>query len=165
MVVASTQSAWEGSSMRFGLSVLCCTILATAAYAQQLNSGAVNGTVSDPSGAVMPNVKVIASSPALQGEMTFETTGQGEYRFPALPLGVYRFSFEAPGFATQVRDKVNVNLNFAATLNVTMTPATQAETVVVTAEVPLVDTQNTNLTAGFTTSQLEDVPTGRDMWS
>jgi hypothetical protein len=134
-------------------------------YAQQLNSGAVNGTVSDPSGAVMPNVKVTATSPALQGEATFETTAQGEYRFPALPLGVYRFSFEAPGFATQVRDQVTVSLNFAATLNITMTPATQAETVVVTAEVPLVDTQNTNITAGFTKAQLEDVPTGRDMWS
>src|SRR5260370_1067203 len=151
--------------MRFGLSVLCCTMFTAAAFAQQINSGAVSGSVTDSSGAVMPKVKVIASSPALQGESTFITTEQGEYRFPALPLGVYRFSFEAPGFATQVRDKVSVNLGFAATLNVTMTPASQAETVMVTAEVPLVDTQNTNITANFTTAQLEDVPTGRDMWS
>ena len=151
--------------MRNTFSVLCCTIFAASALAQQINSGAVSGSVTDSSGAVMPNVKVTATSPALQGEATFKTTEQGDYRFPALPLGTYRISFEAPGFATQVRDKVAVSLGFAAQLNITMTPASQAETVMVTAEVPLVDTQNTNITANFTTAQLEDVPTGRDMWS
>ena len=111
--------------MRNGFSVLCCTIFAASALAQQINSGAVSGSVTDSSGAVMPNVKVVATSPALQGEATFKTTGQGEYRFPALPLGTYRISFEAPGFATQVRDKVAVSLGFAAQLNITMTPASQ----------------------------------------
>lgn len=145
--------------------MLVCVLLSSVALAQQINSGAVNGTVTDTSGAAIPGVKVTATSPALQGDLTYTTNEQGSYRFPAMPLGVYKITFEAPGFATQVRDQINVTLNFAATINVQMAPASQQQTVVVTGETPLVDTQNTTITAGFTTKQLQDVPTGRDMWS
>ena len=140
-------------------------LFSSAAFAQQINSGAVSGTVTDSSGAAIPGVKVTATSPALQGEETFLTTDQGTYRFPALPLGMYKFTYEAQGFATQVRDQVNVTLNFAATINISLTPATQQQTVVVTGETPLVDTANTNVQGGFTLQQLNEVPNGRDMWS
>jgi hypothetical protein len=147
------------------LRLLLCVALCSFASAQQINSGAVNGTVTDTSGAAVPGVKVTATSPALQGVETFTTNDQGTYRFPALPLGVYKFTFEGPGFGTQVRDQVNVTLNFAATINVTLTPATQQQTVVVTGETPLVDTQNTSIQGGFNLQQLNEVPNGRDMWS
>ncbi len=147
------------------LVIMCMAVASSLTFAQQINSGAVNGTVTDSSGAAIPGVKVTATSPALQGEQVFTTNEQGSYRFPALPLGVYKFTYEAQGFASVVRDKVDVTLNFAATINVVMTPATQQQTVVVTGETPLVDTQNTAITAGFSTKQLQDVPTGRDMWS
>ena len=140
-------------------------LVSTAAFAQQINMGAVSGTVTDSSGAAIPGVKVTATSPALQGQEVFVTNDQGTYRFPSLPLGVYKFQFEAQGFATQIRDQVNVTLNFAATINVQLTPATQQQTVVVTGETPLVDTQNTNVQAGFNLQQLNEVPNGRDMWS
>lgn len=136
-----------------------------AALAQQINSGAVSGTVTDSSGAAIPGVKVTATSTALQGEAIFTTNEQGTYRFPALPLGLYKFTYEAQGFATQVRDQVNVTLNFAATINVQLAPATQQQTVVVTGETPLVDVQNTNIQGGFNLQQLNEVPNGRDMWS
>jgi hypothetical protein len=142
-----------------------CLLFSCATYAQQINSGAVAGTVTDTSGAAVPGVKVSATSPALQGAQTFVTNEQGGYRFPALPLGVYKFTFEAQGFATQVREGVTVALNFAATINIQLTPATQQQTVIVTAEAPLVDTQNTNVQGGFTLQQLNEVPNGRDMWS
>ncbi len=152
--------------MRFkSLFIAVSLFLSSFAAAQQINSGAVSGTVTDSSGAAIPGVKVTATSPALQGEEVFITNDQGSYRFPSLPLGVYKFTFELQGFATQVRDQVNVTLNFAATINVTLTPATQQQTVVVTGETPLVDTQNTNVQGGFNLQQLNEVPNGRDMWS
>jgi len=147
------------------LFIFVCIVLSSLAYGQQINSGAVNGTVTDSSGAAVPGVKVTAASAALQGEEIFTTNEQGAYRFPALPLGVYKFTFEAQGFATQIRDQVNVTLNFAATINVQLGLSTQQQTVVVTGETPLVDTLNTNVLAGFTTQQLKDIPNGRDMWS
>lgn len=152
--------------MRFlALSILAGALCLTPAIAQQVNMGAVNGTVTDSTGAAIPNVKVTATSPALQGQQVFTTNEQGIYRFPALPLGVYKITYEAQGFGTAIRDQVTVSLNFAATINVTLTPATQQQTVVVTGETPLVDTQNTAVQGGFTLQQLNEVPNGRDMWS
>jgi Carboxypeptidase regulatory-like domain len=147
------------------LSALAYVLVSSAAIGQQVNMGAVNGVVTDSSGAPVPNVKVTATSPALQGEEVFTTNQIGIYRFPALPLGVYKFTFEAAGFSAQVRDQVNVTLGFAATINIQVAPAAQQQTVVVTGETPLVDTQNTAVTAGFTLEQLNEIPNGRDMWS
>jgi len=140
-------------------------VASAVANPQQINSGAVSGAVTDSSGAAIPGVIVTATSPALQGKEIFVTNEQGVYRFPALPLGIYKFTYEAPGFGTQIRNEVNVTLNFAATINVQMTPAAQKETVFVTGETPLIDTQNTAVQGGFNQEQLTEVPDGRDMWS
>ena len=154
--------------MQFSSKVLtACLVFATAISAQQLatNGGAINGTVTDSSGAAIPNVKVTLTSPALQGQQLFTTNDQGIYRFPDVPIGLYRIQFEAPGFATMVREQVNITLGFSATINITMTPSTQQQTVVVTGETPLVDTQNVTVQGGFNLQQLNEVPNGRDMWS
>lgn len=152
--------------MRFlPISTIVCVLFAAVAAAQGPNSGAVSGTVTDSSGAALPGVKVTAISPALQGEETFVTNEQGNYRFPSLPIGVYKFTYEVSGFATLVRDQITVSLGFAATLNAQMGVASQQQTVVVTGEAPLVDTQNSNVQNNFSTQQLNEIPNGRDMWS
>ena len=142
--------------------ILAGLILSAALFGQQLatNGGAINGTVTDSSGAAVPNVKVTITSPAMQGAQTFTTNEQGIYRFPDVPIGLFRMTFEAPGFATMVRDQVNITLGFTATINISMTPATQQQTVVVTGETPLVDTTNVTvqgdgLTPGMTNSTLD----------
>jgi hypothetical protein len=142
-------------------------VLSAVMFGQQLatNSGAINGTVTDSSGAAIANVKVTVTSPALQGAQVFTTNEQGNYRFPDLPIGLYRITYEAPGFATLVREQVNISLGFTAAINSTLTPATQQQTVVVTGETPLVDTQNVTVQGGFNLQQLNEVPNGRDMWS
>src|SRR5580700_3388477 len=149
------------------LAATACLVFAAAISAQQLatNAGAINGIVTDSSGAAIPNVKVTITSPALQGADTFITNEQGIYRFPDVPIGLYRITYEAPGFATMVREQVNISLGFSATINIGMTPATQQQTVVVTGETPLVDTQNVTVQGGFNLQQLQEVPNGRDMWS
>src|SRR5271163_4828154 len=79
-----------------------CLAFSTVIFAQQLatNAGAINGAVTDSSGAAIPGVKVTISSPALQGVQVFTTTEQGNYRFPDVPIGLYRILYEASGFAT-----------------------------------------------------------------
>jgi len=140
---------------------------ATAVSAQQLatNAGAINGTVTDSTGAAIPNVKVTLTNPASQAVQVFTTNDQGAYRFPDVPIGLYRMTFEVTGFATVVREQVNVTLGFTATINISMSPSSEKQTVVVTGETPLVDTQNETVQGGFNRQQLYDVPNGRDMWS
>ena len=151
---------------RFGTKLWVVGLALTSAlFAQQLatNTGAINGRVTDSSGASIPNVKVTLAGPNFT--QVFTTNAQGDYRFPDIPTGLYNLSFEATGFAKLERNQVNITLGFAATINVTMTPSTQQQTVVVTGETPLVDTQSTTVTGGFNLQQLNTVPNGRDMWS
>jgi hypothetical protein len=110
-------------------------------------------------------VTVTVTSPALQGVQTFVTNEQGLYRFPTLPIGIYKITYEGKGFNTVVREQVTVTNGFNATINVTLNVATQQQTVVVTGETPLVDVQNTNVQNTFTIQQFTNVPNARDMWS
>src|SRR6266568_6849103 len=107
-------------------------LFSAVVFAQVVNTGAVIGTVTDASGAAMPGVVVTATSPALQGQLSFVTNEQGDYRFPSMPLVVYRITWQSPGFSTVVHEGVDVRLSFTVTLNVQMAPAAQKDTVTVT---------------------------------
>ena len=77
-----------------------CAVLPLGARAQTVN-GVIAGTVTDPSGAVVPNVRVTATNTGTGISQTTTTGAQGEYRFPLVPPGTYVVQFEANGFATQ----------------------------------------------------------------
>ncbi len=76
--------------------------------------GTFNGTIADPSGAVIPGATVKALNLATNVETPVETTSAGVFRMPYLSPGTYRITASAPGFKTSVRD--NVNLAVAQTL-------------------------------------------------
>ncbi|MBV8819876.1 MAG: TonB-dependent receptor [Acidobacteriaceae bacterium] len=139
--------------------------LLSVAWAQSTTTGAISGTVSDPSGAVVAGVKVTATSEALIGGSTTTTSETGSYRFPSLPPGVYNLRFEMPGFATVLREGIKVSVSVAESIDIALAAASQQQTVVVTGEAPLVDTLNTNVQNTVTTQQLKDIPNARDMWS
>jgi hypothetical protein len=147
------------------LRALFCAILSAVALAQGPNSGAINGTITDSQGAAVPMAKVTATSPGLQGQLNSITNEQGIYRFPTVPIGTYTLKFEAPGLASQVKENIAIGIGFTAAIDVTMVPASQSQSVMVTAEGLLIDTQSSTVQAGFDTAQLKDVPNGRDIWS
>src|SRR5688500_16801386 len=90
------------------LSLLAVTcVLPRAARGQNVGvgTGAINGTVTDSSGAVLPRVTIRLSSPALigdQGTRVSATDAEGLYRFVALPPGEYVLEFRLDGFTTEV---------------------------------------------------------------
>ena len=79
----------------------------------------------------------------MQGTRTDVTNEEGSYRFPAVPPGEYKLTYELAGFGTVIREGVRVGLGFTATINVDMKVATLQETVTVTGESPVVDVVNT----------------------
>jgi hypothetical protein len=143
----------------------CFLLLSALAYAQGDNSGSINGTVTDTSGAVLAGVKVTVTSPALIGQETQLTASQGLYRFPSLPIGIYKLTLETPGFATVIRENITVSTGFANAINVTMGIASQQQAVMVSSESPLVDTENSNIQNVINKQQLENLPNSRDIWS
>lgn len=140
-------------------------VASAPARAQGPTSGSINGVVTDNTGGVLPGVNVTASSPALLGTQTATTNPQGAYRFPSVPPGVYKLSYELNGFTSIVRDGIQVPLGFAATVNVQLGVATLKETVTVSGESPVVDTQNTTVQNNFNAQALKAIPNARDIWS
>jgi hypothetical protein len=128
--------------------------------AQGLQTGTLQGTVKDQSGAVLPGVTVLVTSPALQGSRETVSDGNGVYTIPALPPGLYSVRFELPGFAPFVHSDAIVPLGSVAVIDASMQVATLTEVVNVRAQTSnalVVPTGQSNLTA----KELNTIPVGR----
>ena len=111
----------------------------------------------------MPGVTVEAASPALIEKVRSAVTdADGVYRLVDLRPGDYTVTFTLPGFSTFVRDGMTLPANFTATVNADMAVGALEETITVTGEAPLVDTQSTRQQTQFQRETLESMPgTGR----
>jgi carboxypeptidase family protein len=140
---------------------------AAGAFAQTVSTttGAINGKISDASGAVMPGVTVTISSPSMQGTRTDTTGADGMYRFSAIPPGEYTVRYELAGFETQIREGLRVGLGFTATVNVELRVARLTESVTVSGQSPVVDVATTKTSTNFDAQQLASLPNARDFWS
>src|SRR6187455_1830215 len=113
-------------------------ILPATVFAQ----ATLSGFVKDTSGAVLPGVNVEASSPVLIEKVrTGVSDSTGLYRIPDLPPGIYKVTFTLPGFATVSREGVEVAGGGVTTINADMRVGALTETITVTGESPVVDTQ------------------------
>jgi hypothetical protein len=113
--------------------------------AAQATGGRVLGRVSDPSGAVLSSVRVIAANDATGVKHDVLTNESGDYVFPDLAVGTYSLTFDLTGFKKAVRRGITLDINQVITLNMTMQLGAAQEVVDVTSEAPLVDTTSTQL--------------------
>lgn len=128
-------------------------------------TGAINGKVIDASGGVMPGVTVTIASPAMQGVRTAVTNEEGDYRFPAVPPGEYKITYELAGFSTVNREGIRVGLGFTATVNAELKVASLTESVTVSGASPVVDITSTRTATNFDAKELASLPSARDFWS
>ena len=129
-----------------------------AAYAQ----ANITGTVRDSSGAVLPGVTVEAASPALIEKVRSAVTdGTGQYRIVDLRPGEYTVTFVLPGFATVVRQAIQLTGTFTATVNSEMRVGAIEETITVTGETAVVDVQSTVQQTVFSVEDMSVLPTSR----
>src|SRR6185503_16196666 len=156
------------TSWRFsctGLIVLACmALLPCSALAQQ--TSAIAGVVRDTSGGVLPGVTVEAASPVLIEKVrTVVTDDQGRYNIVDLRPGVYSVTFTLPGFNTLVRDGVQLTSGFTAAVSVELPVGALQETVTVSGETPLADTQNVRRQTLLTRDLLDTLPTSTKNWA
>ena len=144
--------------------VLSLLALSTAAHAQDFR-GRINGTVTDNTGAVLPGVTVTVTSPALIQPQVQVTSAQGDYRFLALPPGVYDVAFELTGFQAVKREGIRVVINQTLSIDQQLQVATLQETVTVSGASPVVDTSTTTMGTNFTKELLTEIPNARDVWA
>jgi hypothetical protein len=137
-----------------------------AAPAVTLAQSAIAGAVSDATGGVLPGVTVEASSPALIEQSRVAITDEnGRYRLGDLRPGTYKVTFTLPGFATFVRDEVELEAAFTATINAQLRVGGLEETVTVSGIPPVVDVQSTQARTVLTKDQVDALPTGRSYQS
>jgi hypothetical protein len=134
---------------------------AMPAHAQE-QTGSIQGTIKDASGAVLPGVTVEARSPALVGVSTAVTDAQGVYRFPALPPGVYSVVAKLSGFTDKKQDAVTLALGQTLKIDLALSIGGVSEAVNVTAEAPLIDVKSSAQTATITKETIDRIPKGRD---
>jgi hypothetical protein len=150
------------SMRRLLFAVFAMLILAVGANAQTFR-GAINGTVTDPSGAVVPEAQVHAIDTATGIEHTTVTTGDGQFSFQDLPLGTYKVTVSAGGFPNNTVDNVVVTAGSIYTLTVKLTMAQQVTAVEVSAAAVTLDTTSQTETMTLPDSVVQDVPlNGRD---
>jgi hypothetical protein len=147
--------------------VLGLSLCSGFAVAQTVSTttGAINGKVTDATGAVLPGVTVTISSPAMQGTRTDTTREDGAYRFSAIPPGEYKVVYELSGFEKVTREGLRVGLGFTATVNVELRVASLAESVTVSGQSPVVDVATTKTSTNFDAQQLASLPNARDFWA
>ena len=127
--------------------------------AQSLVSGDLTGTVTDPSGAVVPNATVTIKSDATGETRTASTNSNGSYRFALLRPGTYTVSVEAAGF-TKAETKATVSTGQTAINDVKMALGTSSQTVEVTSVAPLVQSDNANLSTNYNSTLIAQQPNG-----
>lgn len=146
----------------------CAVLWMTGAAAAQTvssSAGAVNGTVTDSTKAVLPGVTVTLAGPAVMGTPTTTTNETGMFRFSAVPPGEYTLTFELAGFGRVIREGIRVSVGFTATVNTEMTPATVSESVTVSGQSPVVDVTSTQVATRYDTEMLASLPGARDYWA
>lgn len=129
-----------------------------AAFAQTVISGDVAGTVTDPSGAVVPNATVVAKSLDTGAVKSVVTSVTGTYRFSLLKPGQYAITVNAPGFQSSVLN-LRVAAGIVASGDIHLGVSSSSQTVQVSANVePLIHTEDANIATSFTQQQIQAMP-------
>ncbi|NOT45952.1 MAG: TonB-dependent receptor [Acidobacteria bacterium] len=123
----------------------------------------ITGTVRDTSGGVLPGVTVEAASPVLIEKVrTVVTDGNGRYQIVDLRPGAYTVTFSLPGFNTVLRDGVTLAGSAAVSVDADMRVGALEETITVTGEAPVVDTQTLTQQAVMNADTIDALPSARN---
>ena len=133
-----------------------------AARAQGVGaSGNIIGTVTDPSGAVVPRASIVAVETARGTQYTATTGDSGQYRLTGLLPATYNVTAQVAGFETMTQTGVVVNVGETSILDFSLKLATAGKTVEVTATPPVVDTERGSEANTVTEQYIADLPIDR----
>jgi hypothetical protein len=144
--------------------LLAFVLLAAIGLSAQTFRGTILGTVTDASGAVLSGAKVTVKNLGTGLERTTETSADGSYSLPELPIGTYTVSVTQAGFQTAVTTGVEVDVASERRVDAAMKAGQVSTRVEVSADtLPLVETTNNTLGGVLTQNDVKDLPVnGRD---
>src|SRR5262249_4990316 len=132
----------------------------------QTQLGTIFGTISDPSGAIIPDaaVTIVSRSTGLKREAL--TGNTGEYRFPGLPTGSYALRIEKEGFQAQVEEGIVLTSASEVMMNLSLAVGARQEQVTVGASVSAVDSTTSAIGERLAERSIAELPlNGRDLFA
>lgn len=139
--------------------------LASGIWAQSTTDGAIGGIVTDPSGAILPGATVTATNLGTARTSSATTDGAGRYLIGHLQPGTYSLEITAKGFGGFKAPNVIVEVGRATPIDATLGVEAQRETVVTTAEAPVLVTDRADFTTNVNSTSLENLPMNGRRWS
>ena len=141
---------------------VCLLLAVSVVHAQGVgSSGEITGTVTDPSGAVLPNVTVNVVDNQTGLKRTAMTNGTGQFRVARLSPATYDVSVERPGFATEIRRSVTVAIGQTVISDFKLRPSQVATVVEVTDQPPVVETERGSQADRISQQYITDLPIDR----
>src|SRR5258705_4414355 len=122
------------------------------------STATVQGTVTDSKGSVLPNVTVTIRNRSTSFERTTQSDSQGSYQIAALPVGTYSIEARLEGFKTQVVEQVSVEVAKTQVQNLQMEVGAISEQVLVTSDLPIVETATTSVGTVITQRTVQEIP-------
>jgi hypothetical protein len=150
------------SKLLSGSGIICLLLLILLAVPvlsfAQSTRGELAGNITDPTGAVVPAAKIVATGIDTGVKSETISTSVGVYRFNELAIGRYSIAVTAPGFATATRTGVEVTINSTTVLNITLKAGAVTENVSVDASAPTIESESSDLSGTITQQQIEELP-------
>jgi outer membrane receptor protein involved in Fe transport len=143
--------------MRLAHTVVVVLICSAAIWGQS-NQGGISGTVFDQNGAVVPGATVIITDLGTLKTISLTTSESGSYSFRSLDPVTYSVRVEASGFKRAIREKIKVDTATVATVDITLETGSVGETVTISSEAPLINTESATTTQTITERQIQDIP-------
>jgi hypothetical protein len=131
----------------------------------QINRANLNGTVTDQSGASVPNAKVEVVSPDTGFARQVITGHSGVYSFPDLPVGTYDLTVSQEGFRTYVEKGIQLFVGQSRTANAQLQVGAVTAKVEVQGQVQAIDSSNAEIAGVVQSKQVEDIPLNGRNWS
>ena len=122
------------------------------------STATLQGTVTDPKGAVMPKAKVLVHNQGTGLERTTETDNEGNYQVAALPVGLYRVEVQAPGFQTQVLNDLSIEVARIVTQNFQLSVGGIEQQVSIVSETPVIEASTTSVGTVIDRRTVQDIP-------
>ncbi len=142
--------------------VLCLSL--PTLWAQSLTSGAIAGSITDQTAALVPGATVTVTNIGTGDTHTVTTNAEGHFQIPLLVPADYRIKVEAKGFRIADQGPITVIVSQTSSVNVTLEVGTATQTVEVTANAQLIQTENPNTTTTVSTQLIDSLPNaGNDL--
>jgi hypothetical protein len=152
LLASHSKSVWKQAAALVFFSMFASWVCA------QVDSGSIQGSVTDATSAAIPNAAVTLRNEATAVSQSTHTDAQGNYTFSPVRVGVYSITVEFPGFERQERQHIRVDIQQQLAIPFTLRVGSSQQSVTVTSGVALLQTENASVGQVISDRQINDLP-------